>query len=66
MIVILKCWNTISLKYLNNFVGILEMSLINCAINFILIFLGSCVIFSGTGATTFRATDTKLYDPVFP
>ena len=46
--------------------GILEMSLINCAINFILIFLGSCVIFSGTGATTFRATDTKLYDLVFP
>ena len=60
MIVILKCWNTISLKYLNNFVEILEMSLINCAINFILIFPGSCVIFSGTGATTFRATDTKL------
>lgn len=46
--------------------GILEMSLVNCAINFIVIFPGSCVVFYGTGTTTFRATDTKLYDLLYP
>ena len=40
------------------------MPLINCEINLILTWPEDCVIFSATGATKFKITDTKLYFPV--
>ena len=54
----------VSLKYLRNFWRTLEMPLINCEINLILTWPEDCVIFSATGATKFKITDTKLYFPV--
>ena len=52
------------LKCLSNFWRTLEMPLINCEINLILIWSENCVIFSVTGDTKFKITDTKLYVPV--
>ena len=49
------------LKHLSNFCRNLEMPLINCKINLILNWLENCLIFSATGATKFKITDTKLY-----
>ena len=40
------------------------MPLINCEINLILIWSENCVIFSVTGDTKFKITDTNLYVPV--
>ena len=39
----------------------LEMQLIDCEINLILTWSEDCVIPSGTGATKFKITHTKLY-----
>ena len=57
----------VPLKYLGNFWRALEMPLINCEINLILIWFTNCVIVSSTVANqnaTFELTDTKLYVPV--
>ena len=50
----------VPLKYLSNFWRTLEMPLINCEVNLILI----SVITNSIGAGTFEITDTKLYVPV--
>ena len=54
----------VPLKYLSNFWGTLEMSLINCEVNLILAWPSTCVITDSTGAGVFAITDTKLYVPV--
>ena len=54
----------VPLKYLSNFWRTLEMSLINCEVNFILTWLSTCVITDSNGAATFAITDAKLYVPV--
>ena len=51
----------VPLKYLSNFQRTLEMPLINCEINLILIWSEDCVMSSATGEIKFRITDTKLY-----
>ena len=40
------------------------MPLINCEINLILTWSEDCVTSSATGATKFKITDTKMYNPV--
>ena len=54
----------VPLKYLSNFWRSLEMPLINCEVNLILIWSSTCVMTNCTGAATFEITDTKLYVPV--
>ena len=54
----------VPLKYLSNFWRTLEMPLINCEVNLILKWSSTCVIFSATGETKFKTTETKLYVPV--
>ena len=54
----------VSLKYLSNFWRVLEMPLINCEVNLMLIWSSTCVIINSTGAGTFTITDTKLYVPI--
>ena len=57
----------VPLKYLSNFWRTLEMPLISCEVNLILIWSASCVIVSTDVANqyaTFAITDTKLYIPV--
>ena len=54
----------VPLKYLSNFWRTLEMPLINCEVNLILMWSSTCVITNSTGAGTFEITDTKLYVPV--
>ena len=55
----------VPLKYLSNFRSTLEMLLINCKINLILIWSQKCVLSNSRNqATTFAITDTKLYVPV--
>ena len=56
----------VTLKYLSKFSTNVEMYLINCEINFILLWSGNCVISSAAAgqAATFAVTDTKLYAPV--
>ena len=54
----------VPLKYFSNFWRTLEMSLINCEINVILIWYDKCLLSNDTKATTFAITDTKLYVPV--
>ena len=51
----------VPLKYLSNFWRTLEMPLINCEVNLILIWSSTCVITNSNGAGTFAITDTKLY-----
>ena len=57
----------VPLKYLSNFWRTLEMTLINCEINLILMWSSTCLIVS-TGIVnqnaTFEITDTRLYVPV--
>ena len=55
---------TVLLKYLSNFWRTLEMPLINCEGNLILVWSKDCVISSATGKTKFKITDTKLYVPI--
>ena len=57
----------VPLKYLSNFWKTLEISLINCEINLILIWSSACVIVFTNNANqnaTLAVTDTKLYVPV--
>ena len=54
----------VPLKYVSNFWRTLEMPLINCEINLILIWSDKCVLSNDTKATTFAITDTKLDVPV--
>ena len=57
----------IPLKDLNNSWRTLEMRIINCEINLILIWSANCVIVSTDVAnqvTTFTITETRLYVPV--
>ena len=54
----------VPLKNLSNFWRTLEMPLVNCEINLILIWSSTCVITNSTGAGTFAINDTKLYVPV--
>ena len=53
----------VPLKYLSNFWRTLEMPLINCEVNLILIWSSTCVITNFTGAGRFAITDTKPYIP---
>ena len=52
----------VPLKYLSNFWRILEMPLINCEINLILMCSANCFISNAAAnqATTFAITDAKL------
>ena len=54
----------VPLKYLSNFWRTLEMPLINCEVNLILIWSSTCAITDSNGAGTYAITDTKLYVPV--
>ena len=54
----------IPLKYLSNFWGTFEVSLINYEINIIFTWSEKCVISSPIGPTKFGITDVKLYVPV--
>ena len=57
----------VPLAYLSDFWRSLELPLINCEVNFILIWSANCVIVSTNVANqnaTFTITDTKLYVPV--
>ena len=56
----------VPLKYLSNFWRTLEMSLINCEINFILTWSTAFIVSTNVANqnTTFAITDTKLYVPV--
>ena len=57
----------VPLKYLSNFWRTLEMPLMNCEINLMLIWSANCVIvftYVANQITTFTITDTKLYVPV--
>ena len=57
----------VPLKYLSNFWGILEMSLINCKVELILNWSANCVITYTNIADqvpTFKITETNLYVPV--
>ena len=51
------------LKYSSNFQGNLEIPLINCEINIMVIWSTNCFLFAGTAANqvpTFTITDTKV------
>ena len=52
------------LKYLSNFWRTLEMTLINCEVELMLIWSEDCVITNSTGEGKFAITETKLYVPV--
>ena len=52
----------VPLKYFSNIWRTLEIPLINCKINLLLIWSADCVISSETVQTKFSITDTKLYD----
>ena len=57
----------VPLKYLSNFWRTVQMPLINCEINLILIWSINCVIVSTNVANqngTFAIADTKFYVPV--
>ena len=51
----------VPLKYLINFWRTLEIPLINCEVNLILIWSSTCVIINSTGVGTFAMADKKLY-----
>ena len=53
----------VPLKYFSNVWRTLEMSLINCEINFILTWSDKCVLPNDAKAATFAITDSKLYVP---
>ena len=54
----------VPLKHLGNFWRPLEIPLINCEVNLILIWSSTCVITISTGAGRFEITYAKLYVPV--
>ena len=49
------------LKHLSNFWRTIEILLINCEINPILDWSENCVIYSASGKTKFKITNTKLH-----
>ena len=51
----------VPLKNLSNFWRTLEMPLIHCEVDFILIWSSTCLITNATGTGTLKITDTKLY-----
>ena len=54
----------VPLKYLSNFWRTLEMPLINCEVNLILIWSRDCVITNSTDERKFQIAETNLYVPV--
>ena len=54
----------VPLKYLSNFFGSLEMSLINCKIKLNLTWKKECVLSTDAGNAVFIINDTKMYVPV--
>ena len=54
----------VPLKYLSNFCGKLEISLINCEINLILTSSDKCLLSNDTKVARVAITDTELYVPV--
>ena len=64
----------VPLKYLSNFWRSLEMQLINCRVELLLIWIGNCVLTTaeisananatGADSATLKKTDAKLYIPV--
>ena len=54
----------VPLKYLRNFYRTLEMPLINCEVDLILILSSTCVITNSIGVGKFEVSDAKLYVPV--
>ena len=54
----------VPLKYLSNFLRLLEMPLINCKIKLNLTWKKKCVLSTGVGEAVFIINDTKLYIPV--
>ena len=54
----------VPLNYLSNFWRTLEIPLINCEVNLLLIWSRDSVITNSTGAEKFAITETKLYVPV--
>ena len=55
----------VPLKYLSNFCRTLEIPLINCEVNLILIGSKDCLITNSEGLGKFKITETKLYVPDF-
>ena len=51
----------VSLKYLSNFWRTIELCLINCEINLIVMWPGNCVVSELNRRVTFAITDIKLY-----
>ena len=54
------------LKYLSNFWRSLEIPLINCKVEFSLVWNENCILTRLAGNTTFTITDAKLYVPIVP
>ena len=54
----------VPLKYLSNFWRSLEMPLINCKVELLLIWNENCIWSTVADNSTFAITDTKLYVPV--
>ena len=52
------------MEYLSNFWRTLEIPLINCEFNLILIWSSTCVITNSTNEGRFKITDAKIYVPV--
>ena len=52
------------LKYLSNFWRSLEIPLINCKVEFSLVWNENCILTRLAGNTTFTITDAKLYVPI--
>ena len=52
------------LKYFSNFWRSLEIPLINCKVEFSLVWNENCILTSLAGNTTFTITDAKLYVPI--
>ena len=51
----------VPLKYLSNFLGSLEMPLINCKVELSLKWIEICILSNAGDNATFTITDTKLY-----
>ena len=54
----------VTLKYLSNFWGTLEIPIINCETHLIITWSANCFISNSTGAGTFAITYTKLFVPM--
>ena len=54
----------VPLKYLSNYWGVLEMSLINFEVNLNLTWSRDCMITNSTDEGKFKITDAKIYFPL--